>query len=263
MASPTSFSDLMRACSEEPGRATVVVPEDWMQGRSVFGGLQAAIALRAMRTVVGDVPLRTVQATFVAPVPHGPVTAEAKVLRTGKSASHVEARIIDGSTTLAIVIGAFGAARKSIVEVVPPRRAVEEGEGVVFPYIAGLTPSFTQHFAARFLRGALPFSRTSEREMVVEVAMREEGFTSEAHVLALADFIPPVALAHLDAPAPGSTLTWMLEVLAPRVDDLPLSGWRVDAELVAARDGYTSQSVMLWCGDRPVAVSRQSMLVFG
>jgi hypothetical protein len=38
----------------------------------------------------------------------------------------------------------------------------------------------------------------------------------------------------------------------------------VDAELVAARDGYTSQSVMLWAPDgTPVAISRQSMLVFG
>jgi hypothetical protein len=56
----------------------------------------------------------------------------------------------------------------------------------------------------------------------------------------------------------------MLELLRDDVRELPLVGWRVDAELVAARDGYTSQSVMVWGpGGVPVALSRQSMLVFG
>jgi hypothetical protein len=76
--------------------------------------------------------------------------------------------------------------------------------------------------------------------------------------------IAPVALAHLSVPAPGSSLTWMLELLRDRIDDLPLSGWRVDAELVAAGDGYSSESVMVWGpGGVPVAVSRQSIVVFG
>jgi hypothetical protein len=94
--------------------------------------------------------------------------------------------------------------------------------------------------------------------------MKDDGPTTEGHVISIADFIPPVALSHLDSPAPGSTLTWMLEFLRDDVGKLPLTGWRVDAELVAARDGYTSQSVMVFGPDgTPVALSRQSMLVFG
>ncbi|HVH33257.1 MAG TPA: hypothetical protein VM847_03985, partial [Tahibacter sp.] len=43
----------------------------------------------------------------------------------------------------------------------------------------------------------------------------------------------------------------------------PAEGWRVDAELVAARDGYTSQSTWIVAPDgRPIALSRQSMVVF-
>ena len=94
--------------------------------------------------------------------------------------------------------------------------------------------------------------------------MQDEGRATEGHVVAIADFIPPLALSHLRTPAFGSTLTWMMELLAERVDHLPLAGWRVDSQLVAARDGYTSQSVMVWGpGGEPVATSRQSMLVFG
>jgi len=66
------------------------------------------------------------------------------------------------------------------------------------------------------------------------------------------------------APTPGSSLTWMLELLRDRYDDLGMDDWRVDAELIAARDGYTNQSVMLWGSSREaVALSRQSMVVFG
>jgi hypothetical protein len=56
----------------------------------------------------------------------------------------------------------------------------------------------------------------------------------------------------------------MLELLCDDVRNFPLDGWRIDAELIAARDGYTNQSVMLWGPDgTAVALSRQSMLVFG
>jgi hypothetical protein len=65
-------------------------------------------------------------------------------------------------------------------------------------------------------------------------------------VLVFADFIPPIALSMFAVPTPGSSLTWMLELLRDRYDDLGLDDWRVDAELIAARDGYTNQSVMLW-----------------
>jgi len=260
----TPFSTLMRTARGDAGVVAVEVPADWMQGRSVFGGLQVAIALHAMRALVPETALRTVQATFVAPVAEGRVAANARVLRSGKNATHVEARIVDGAATLAIVIGVFGAARSSPVAVTPHQPRVEVGPTFEFRFVPGLMPSFVQHFDARWLRGMPPFTGDTACEHVLEVGMRDEGPTTEGHVVAIADFIPPLGLSHLVAPAPGSTLTWMLELLDDRTDRLPLAGWRVDAELVAARDGYTSQSVMVWGpGGEPVALSRQSMLVFG
>jgi hypothetical protein len=59
-------------------------------------------------------------------------------------------------------------------------------------------------------------------------------------------------------------MTWMLEFITDHFAELPLDGWRVDAELVFAGEGYTSQSAMVWGpGGVPVALSRQSMVVFG
>lgn len=264
-AAITPWSRLFERLHPRPGSATLEVTPDWLQGRTVFGGLQAAIALRAMRTLVPDTPLRTLQGTFLAPVPGGPVTAQARVLRTGKSATHVEARIVDGESTLALLVGVFGTARASSVAVRPRPAAIDsDSKTIEFPYVPGLTPAFTRHFKVRWLRGLPPYTGDTATEHVLEIGLRDAGPANEGHVLAMADFIPPIALAHLKVPAPGSTLTWMLEVLTERFDTLGLERWRIDASLAAARDGYTSQSVMVWGPDgEPVATSRQSMVVFG
>ncbi len=114
------------------------------------------------------------------------------------------------------------------------------------------------------LRGKPPFTGDTLTEQVIAIGMKEAGNATEAHVLAIADFIPPVALSLLKKPAAGSSMTWMVEFLNDRFGQLPLDGWWVDVELVGARDGYTSQSALVWGpGGEAVALSRQSMVVFG
>jgi acyl-coenzyme A thioesterase PaaI-like protein len=260
----TTFSQLMRAAKRTPGEVQFDIPADWMQGRSVFGGLQVAMALEAMRTCAPGTPLRTLQATFVSPVSEGPVAARARVMRQGKSAMHVEARIEAGTEVLAVVIGVFGASRVSKAARLPVMPPVEAEGALELTYVPGVFPAFTQHFRARWRQGALPFSSQPSHHHVVDVGMLDDGAVSESHVVAIADFIPPVALSHLDSPAPGSTVTWMLQMLRDDWASLPLLGWRIDAELAAARDGYTSQTVTVFAPDgSPAALSHQSMLVFG
>jgi acyl-CoA thioesterase len=259
------FSDLMRSIWRDAGASSVEVPEDWLQGRSVFGGLQVALVVDAMRALVpATVPLRTLQVTFVAPVPAGTMRAAARVLRTGKSATHVEGRLADGDLALATAIGVFGIARPSAIARAPRRPDVAAHRPCEFPYVPGFSPAFTQHFDARWVRGGVPFSGDPSHEMAVELDFRDAGPASEAHVIALADYVPPVALSMVARPTPGSSLTWMLELTADRFDTWPLQGWRADVEMVAARDGYTSQSTLVWAPDGAlVAISRQSMVVFG
>jgi acyl-CoA thioesterase len=246
------------------GEARLEVPEDWLQGRTLFGGLQAAIGLAAMRTMVPDSPLRSLQVTFVAPVPGGRVEARARVLRSGKNVTHAEARIVDGDATLAWMVGVFGRARDSAVRVVPVQPPVDAAAPIEMRYVAGKVPSFTQHFKARWLRGGPPYTGATERDNVIELGMRDPAPASEAHVLAMADFIPPIALSFLREPVAAASLTWMLELLRDDVSGFALEGWRMDAHLAAAEAGYTHQSLELWGPDgSPVALGRQTMVVFG
>jgi len=259
------FSEAMQTVIRHGEGWQATVSEDWLQGRSAFGGLQAALALRAMRELVhADMPLRSLQTTFVAPVPAGTVSIRAQRLREGRSATQVEASLYDGEQTLCRLVAVFGSARPSVLNFQPVQPPVTLSTAHELRYFEGQLPAFTQHFRASWLRGDLPFSGGHQRENVLRLSLRDEGQPDEAHVLAFADFIPPIALSMFDTPTTGSSLTWMIELLRDRYDDLGMDDWRVDAEVVAARDGYTQQSVILW-GPRgePVALSRQSMVVFG
>ncbi len=258
------FSEVMNNIEVKNGEAIVDVNADWMQGRAIFGGLQTAIALKVMRGLVPEVPIRSLQTTFIAPPSSNHIEAKAIILRQGKSATHVEAKLMDGDNVLAIVIGVFGMGRTSQVERVPEMAPVKCEKPRNYRYFPGKSPTFLQFFSARWLQGGMPFSAKADPNLVVEVDMPGENQSSEYHVVAVADFIPPIALSYLSAPCQGSSLTWMLEFLTDEITDMPVSGWRVDAEMVAGADGYTNQSVMLWGpGGKPMALSRQTMVVFG
>lgn len=144
----TTLSDLLATAQSRPDGLTLSVPADWMQGRSVFGGLQVAVALRAMRALVPEATLRALQTTFVAPVA-GELSAQARVLRTGKNVTVCEARIGGAETTQALVVGIFGAARSSVISQALLPRAIEpSGER---GFAMALDPSGAPHFARRIV----------------------------------------------------------------------------------------------------------------
>jgi acyl-CoA thioesterase len=262
--SMTTLSAVLAAAEARAGGLVFTTSSEWMQGRSVFGGLQAAVAFHAMRALVPQAPLRSLQATFIAPVA-GELRVQTRILRTGKNATHVEARIVEADATQAVFVGIFGAARSSVVAHMPAPRATKTRAPLhEKPFGVAPAAEFMQHFAVRWWEGAPPFTSQPSTTQVLEIAIDDTGPASEAHVIAIADFIPPIGFSWLPAPAPGSTLTWMLELLADRFDHLPLSGFRIEAELIAARDGYTNQAVTMFAASgEPIALGHQTMLIFG
>jgi len=93
----TDFSRVLASIQDAgDGSLYVVVPPDWLQGRTVFGGMQMAIAVRGMRSTMPEqarsLPLRSVQMTFVGPLTGGDsVQLRSELLRPGRSITHVRA----------------------------------------------------------------------------------------------------------------------------------------------------------------------------
>lgn len=261
------FTEAMNTVRAGEGGCVADVGDDWLQGRTAFGGLQTALAIRALRLQVpAELPLRVVQTTFMAPVPAGPVRLDARILRTGKSAIHGECRISDGAQALCVVVAIFGNSRTSALRLSPtpadiPMTTDPKRE---MPYVAGISPTFTQHFVMRWSRGDRLFSGSQQTFTSIHVRHRDAQALDETHVVALADTVPSPGLSMLARPAMASSLTWTLELLDHHFDYSHEAFWRMDTEVTAGGDGYLAQSAQLWTPDgRLAALSRQSVVVFG
>jgi len=265
------FSEVLRSVRAQDGAWTATVPDTWGQGRTSFGGLLSALAVRAMRDLVPGGPLRVLQTTFIAPVAPGTVRIEAKVLRSGKSATHVEARLYDHGQVACLVVAIFGAARESVlnIELAPPGLSVTPEQSRPFPWIEGVTPAFTRHCEMRWASGKMPFQGAGEPKTRIYVGFRDEpfagnGLLGEAQLIGYADIIPSPGISMLRKPSPASSLTWTLEILTDDYGSARSGLWLMDAEVTSGRQGYLSQTATLWSPEwKAFALSRQSVVAFG
>jgi acyl-CoA thioesterase len=253
------------------GRLEVVVPPDWLQGRTVFGGMQMAIAVRGMRAVMphdsAGLPLRSVQMTFVGPLGGGePIRLQPVLLRRGRSTTHARCDLLQHDAVGCSAIGIFGVARASqFVHEMPapdPGKRPQDVAEATMP--ASRAPQFIEHFEARWAVGAVPFSGYAEPHSMIYARLRDRECEAEDALLALADVIPTPVLSMLTQPTPASSLSWMIEVLRDPAR-LDLHDWcLIDTEVRAGTDGYLSQTSVLYGPDRHAyAVSHQTVGVFG
>jgi acyl-CoA thioesterase len=260
------FSEILDSISATGDEFQVTVSDDWMQGRATYGGLVAAAGNETMRKLVPrDRALRSLQTTFVGPAAAGTWRIRARVLRVGRAVTLAQCEILDGDRVAAVQVGVYGMDRESAVLVKPaagdaPRRVGEINE---VRYSPDRFPAFVQHFALRWALGAKPFSSTRSPSKVF-IRHRDPAPLTESHIVGLVDCIPTPALSMYQAPAPGSSLVWMLELFEHDLEFSPEDWWRIDSDIDAATGGYVNQTGLLHDPNgRPVALSRQLFAVFG
>jgi acyl-CoA thioesterase len=256
----------------------VVIPRTWSNGRTVFGGLQVALSVRAMRGVLDDelgggqgsidtLPLRSLQTTFVAPVSAGRTVAlRAEFLRSGRSATHARCDLLQEGKVACATVAIFGAARPSQITLDIPRPEVPaDPESLAdMPCIPGLTPEFLRHLQLRWAVGRTPYSGHDEPHSTIFARLRDSGCSAEDALIALADSIPTPALSMLVRPAPATSINWMLELIGdPGL--LDRDQWSlIGTDVRAGADGYLSQTSVLWGpGGHAFSVSHQSVAIFG
>ncbi|HLA35498.1 MAG TPA: thioesterase family protein [Rhodocyclaceae bacterium] len=261
-----NYSTLLAAAHTEANAVTLELTPDWLQGRSAYGGWQAALAVLAMRAVIGeDVALRSLQVNFIAPVPPGAIVARAELLRQGKSVTQLEARILVDGKVAFTAIGIFGAARaSSIVERPQAPPAANPPQTVAdWPYVEGRTPEFMRNFHMRWGAGKPPYSAAADATAQIFVRFRADSVAAETHLVCLADAIPPSAISLLKTPSMLSSINWTLELVEPLHEDERDDWFRFDTSLTAATDGYAWQNTSIWSAQgNLVALSRQCVAVF-
>ena len=91
-----AFSDVLASLTQDGDRFHVEPSEDWRQGRTLFGGLSACLAVRSAQAAFPQLPpLRSAQFAFIGPVT-GALFLTPKLLRAGKSRYFHSGRGEDG-----------------------------------------------------------------------------------------------------------------------------------------------------------------------
>lgn len=273
-----SFGAVLDSLGREDEGWAVTIPKAWSNGRTVFGGLQVALSVRAMRGALGlslgdgnsnvaALPLRSLQTTFVAPVPAGTrVELWAEFLRSGRSATHARCDLLLEGTLACTTVAIFGAARPSRIALDIPRPQLQADPEALpdLPYIPGITPEFLQQLQLRWGAGKVPYSGHGEPHSTIFARLRDSDCTAEDALIALADSIPTPGLSMLDKPAPATSINWMLELIGdPAL--LERDQWSmIGTDVRAGADGYLSQTSVLWgAGGHAFSVSHQSVAIFG
>lgn len=246
-----------------PDRHAALVPEGWGQGRAAFGGLTVAYAVRALEDGIPEGRrIRSVSATFFSPALVGELEIVRVASRVGRAATLAEAHVRQGDELRLSVTAVFGEDRATAIDVPAPPTSPPGEPGPVLPYVPGVTPEFTRNFAYRFHAGGLPFSGAEHAAFAGDVRARDPGPVDAGVVLALLDAWPAPALSLLRAPAPASTVSWLVGFVAAPSGDAA-DTWRYEAGTPAAGQGYATVEAGLRRADGAlVAWSRQVQVEF-
>jgi acyl-CoA thioesterase len=259
----TSFEDTLASMSGDGGRYRVEPDENWIQGRTTYGGLLAGLAVEAARRLKPELPpLRSAQLTFIAPS-CGEIALAPALLRSGRSAAFVGVDVESEGALAVRAMLTFGGARQSRHRLEDmPQPAVPGPDGRPSMFDMPGAPRSSSNFDGRLVGGAAPFSSAERPELVLWLRHRGEVRASgEAALVALADASPPAVFPIFAAPAPISTVTWSMDFADPGA---AADGWflaRTNSSHV--EDGYSLQTTTMWtvCGSLAL-ISRQLVALY-
>ena len=237
------------------------IPDDWLQGRTAYGGLSAAIALHcAMRSDIDLPPLRSAQVSFVGPLA-GPILVTAHRLRRGKNAAFIQADIESEAGLGLRCTFVFMRAIESEVN-------YQTTTAPDFPKPGPKDETFKGNHHVAFTRNFEFLDRREGPSLKPAEWLRwtrlnaRDGVDPMVELMAIGDCLPPAALRLLGRNVPTSSLSWILNVLgpAPATDD---GWWLLRSNADYARAGSSSQVMGIWnARGEMVAEQMQSVALF-
>lgn len=247
--------------------ATLTVPASWGQGRTVFGGLSAAIMNQAMTSEVPDDRMMRVQNTqFISPLyADEPFKVNVIHMRDGKNVTQIQAQLIQRDQIAVQSMAAFGVDRDSgiavpapCIDAQPPKR------GNWIPQIPKVVPKFFRYIDIRIEDGGYPFTgrKTAAYRGWMRFKDAPEQIT-DAHLITLIDAWPPTVSQQLRRPAPFSTLSWNVEFIHPHPRITGQSWLAYHCDTRQALNGYAHTFAKIYSeSGQMIAVSRQVVTVF-
>jgi len=261
----TDFSRMMGTLNPVGDQFVIALPADWLQGRTAYGGLSAALCLEATLRAFADLPpLRSAQFAFVGPAT-GDLRITPRILRQGKSAVFAGVDL-EGEAGLAVrATFCFGAGRdlpheygRHAMPTTPDRDSCPSY------YTWSPKPNFMSHFEGRLAAGGAVLSGSPSPDMLVWLRHRDAAASGNlVSLMALADALPPASFALFTEGVPISTMTWAVDMLDAHPES-ETGWWLVHSAAETIHEGYSAQTAVIWHpSGRPVMAARQNVAIFG
>lgn len=251
-----SLPDLLSAATFDGEALLADLPLHWLQGRTAYGGVSAAIALAAVKATYPDLPpLRSAQIAFIGPIA-GMVRASPSLLRRGKNSAFIGCDVTgaDGIGLRAMFL--FMASRSSVLThaALPSPDVPLDEDDLVDP--ANLPQGFLTNF------DITPWQRGRAEITAWRRLKQRAGLDPEIELIAVADALPPAAMSLASEWGPISTTTWQLNL----VTDAPATSegwWLLDARTPHVDRGNSTQTMTIWNRNgSAIATAMQSVALF-
>lgn len=260
------LSDLLDNITVADAKAKIAIPSSWMQGRTTYGGLSAALAHHVARQTFADIPaLRSAQIAFVGPIA-GACEVSVQLVRRGKNTAFVTAQIhYDGGMGM-ICTFIFMNPRDSSIAYhgldvdaanMPPIPAPENIRN-------GPPEFFTHHFDYPDKRINLG---GNTHKLEAWHRLRDDGPQSAARdvmteLLCIGDGLPPSAMGLMTKAGPVSSMNWQVNMLTDKPETKD-GWWLLTSETHHAENGASSQYMTVRNADlEPVMTGMQSVALF-
>ena len=252
------LSALDRVLALEPASDTLFrahISEDWMQGRTTYGGLSAALALAAAKQAFpGEQPLRSALISFIGPVA-GDCEITVRKVRESKSSRFIMAEVTSTSDEGDVAYGThalftFSKARESHIDHHNlPMPAIAPPEDLTPLPAHPARPAFTRHFDMRPANGSELLMAQDEAEILAWVRFDEApSADTDIGLLALGDALPPAALTLFRQFGPVSSMNWTVHMLVdkPQTRD---GWWLLHSRAEHSQRGFSVQEMTVWNRD--------------
>ncbi|WP_369026881.1 acyl-CoA thioesterase [Qipengyuania sp. RANM35] len=258
-----SVANLLDPITAEGGTTRFENLDNWLQGRTLYGGASALIAYTAAVRAFSDLPpLRAAQIAFVAPMTED-AELRREIVRQGRNVAQVRSEIWCEGKCALTAFWLFGTGREA--NAVHPAAPVADWPGSPDEAELAMTgkgPTFIQNNfeikRAQDMRGpgdpvVRRWARLTQRDSLDPVS----------ELILLGDVLPPGAMRAMRRQGPISSINWSFNLLetAPTTRD---GWWLSENASQHADDGYSSERLRLWNADgKQVLDGMQCVAVFG
>jgi acyl-CoA thioesterase len=258
-----TIESLLSPITGRPGPTRLEHAQDWMQGRTLYGGASALVAYTMATRAFTDLPpLRAAQIGFVAPVGEE-IELRAEILRQGRNVTQVRSEILSEGKVALTAFWLFANAREPNAVQTPAPLAEWPGppeDSAVAMKDQG--PAFIQNnFELRFGQAKGEDHGATVRRW----ARLTEDHTLDpvAKLVLMGDVMPPGAMRIMQRRGPISSINWSFNVLDPETQSA--GGWYLAENASQHADlGYSSERLRMWdTNGRQVLDGLQCVAVFG